>query len=210
MLIVVVIVIGNSSSAARGLRGEVLRGVVDPGHPVRREGADQTGALPDTRGTAWLRSGAAQNAAERQLHHGATVRNVLDDGQTRGAVRVPVAPCVTPPTNQARDGCWEHPRTRASVFGRENEAVICSGCMDSYIRVCVESMRKTSHCLKSASWAKEKILCHKKKIYIYISEGAVMENNSRKIVPAAFHVWCLQTLLSLWLKMSHPCTCWQS
>ncbi len=32
--------INNSSSAARGLCGEVLRGVDDPGRPVRREGAD--------------------------------------------------------------------------------------------------------------------------------------------------------------------------
>lgn len=36
----VVTIIDHYSSAARGLRGEVLRGVVDPGHPVRREGAD--------------------------------------------------------------------------------------------------------------------------------------------------------------------------
>lgn len=78
------------SPAARGVYGQVLRGLADPRHSVRREGADQARALPGPGAPAQLRGGEAEDAAERQLRHRAAVRNVVDDGQN--SVRVPVAP----------------------------------------------------------------------------------------------------------------------
>ena len=74
------------ASAACGLRGEVLRGLDDPGRAVGREGAVQTRALPDPRVPAQLRGEEYQNPAERQFHPGAAVRYVLAIGHARGVV----------------------------------------------------------------------------------------------------------------------------
>ena len=104
------------SSAARGLCGEVLRGLDDPGRALGREGAVQAGALPDPRVPAQLRGGEAQDPAERQFHHGAAVGHVLAIGHARGAVRVPVAAASLLRLNKPRNGpVWDSGLFRTSI-----------------------------------------------------------------------------------------------
>lgn len=79
--------------AARGLHGEVLRGLDDPRRSLGRQGSGEEGALPGPGVPPQLRGGEAEDPAQPEWPGGVHVRarHLPVAGQARGAVRVPLA-----------------------------------------------------------------------------------------------------------------------